>query len=218
MKPYSPIPRFVSGGDHASLIHRVLRSDVEPEIQRLDLITTTQLRVSLIDTGNHAKEHIAEGDTCVHILYQADEQEADIVIGGDRQAIAPGDFAWVPAGDSWQLAPNQLVITVVVRSNALALPIKPTHGDYRFNGYNRETIAPSKSGISSSRWKITQPLTLPDSDHDRIFIGLWNDLAMQYSGGVSMLQQGRASVIRPGIGQITLVPDGLAHVLAIEIH
>lgn len=218
MTPYSPIPRFVPGDDHSSLISRVLRADVTQKIQRLDLITTTQLRLSLIDSGSNPLEYIAEGDTCVHLLYQADEEDAYISIGGDRQEIHPGDFSWIPAGDSWQLSSDQLAITISVRANSLALPIDPTHGDYRFDGYNRETVAPSASGISLSRWKITQPLTLPESDQDRIFIGLWNDLAIQYSGGVSMLHQGKASVIRPGTGRITLVPNGLSHVLAIQIH
>lgn len=218
MKPYSPIPRFVPGGDHSSLISRVLRSDIDKDIQRLDLITTTQLRLSIIDSGVSPREQVAEGDTCVHLLYQADEADASISVGGDRQIIAPGDFAWIPAGDSWQLSPNQLAITISLRSNSLALPIDPTHGEYRFDGYNRETIAPSAAGISLSRWKITQPLTLPDSDQDRIYIGLWNDLAIQYPGGVGMLHQGKVNVIRPGTGQITFVPNGLAHMLAIQLH
>lgn len=218
MKPYSPIPRFVPGTDHSSLISRVLRSDVDQEIQRLDLITTTQLRLSLIDSGINPPEHITEGDMCVHLLFQTGEDVAYISVGGDRQAIHPGDFCWIPAGDSWQLSPNQLAITISVRSNSLALPIDPTHGDYRFDGYNRETIAPSASGISLSRWKITQPLTRADSGRDRIFVSIYNDLAMQFPGGVNMLHQGHTSVIRAGTGQITLVPNGLAHVLAIEIH
>lgn len=217
MKPYSPIPRFVPGTDHTSLIQRVLRSDVKSETHRVDLITTTGLRVSLVDSGNNPTAQIAEGNTCVHVLYQADERDSKIDIGGLSYNISPGDFAWIPTGDSWQLTSNQLVILIVMRSSSLALPIAPAHGEYRFHGYNRETIAPSPPEVSLSRWKLTQPLPLPDSHRDRIYIGLYNDLALQYPGGVSMLHQGHTSVIRPGTGQITLVPNGLSHLLAIEI-
>ncbi len=216
MRPYFPIPRFVQGEQHSALIRRALRRDIEPEIQRLDLVTTTQLRISLEDSGLQPVEHTAEGDTCVHVLYQSGEENSRIEIGGEQHAITPGDFAWVPAGDTWQLSSDQLAITISVRSNSLALPIDPTHGEYRFDGYNRETVAPAASGVSLSRWKVTQPLTLPGADTDRILIGLWNDLAVQYPGGVSMLQQGKACVIRPGSDGVALVPDGLAYVLAIE--
>ena len=217
MSPYSPIPRFVSGLDHGRLIHRLLRRDVNPDVQRIDLITTTLLRLSVIDSGHLPTEHIAEGDTCIHMLWQADEQNAEIDIGGDRLTISPGDSTWIPAGDSWHLSPNQLAILIAIRSHSLAVPIEPAHGEDRFTGHNRETVAPSPSGMQFSRWKLTEPLHLSAVDRDLILVSLFADVAIRFDGGVSMLKQGEASVIRPGTGQITLVPNGLSYVLAIKV-
>lgn len=216
MKPYSPIPRFVRGSDHAGLIHRLLRSDLEPDIQRIDLITTTQLRLSVLDSGYQPVEHRAEGDTCIHVLWQANESEASIRIGEEQLAISPGDTTWIPAGDTWQLSADQLAICIVVRSNTLAMPIKPSHGEERFVGHNRETHVPKTSGISLRRWKLTEPLTIEASDEEIILVGLYADIAIQFAGGVTMLTQGEASVIRPGTGQITLIPNGLSYILILD--
>lgn len=217
MRPYSPIPRFVRGNDHAGLIHRFFCTETDADVQRIDLITTTTLRLSVIDSGHHATEHIAEGDTCVHVLWQADERDAHILIGGDRFEISPADSTWIPAGDAWQLSPDQLVICIVGKSRSLAVPIEPTHGEDRFVGHNRETLAPASSGLSMSRWKLTGPLQLEESDQEIILVGLYADVAIQFDGGVSMLPQGEASVIRPGMGRITLVPNGLSYLLAINV-
>lgn len=220
MRPYSPIPRFVRSTDHGRYIHRVLRKEIDPDVQRIDLITTTFLRVSIIDSGTSSVAEIAEGDTCVHVLWQAHEVGAEIDIEGERHPIAPGDTAWVPAGDAWWLSPNQVAIQISMRSHALALPIAPTHGEDRFVGHNRESQYPSP-GLSVCRWKLTEPLTISEPDRDVILIGLYNDIALQWEGGVSMLPQGEAVAlrpapnIRPGTGQITLVPNGLSYVLVI---
>lgn len=213
MKPYSPIPRFVRGEGHLGLIHRLLRQDIEPDIRRIDLITTTFLRLSLLDSGNTPTEQIAEGDTCIHILWQANESGASIDIGGERFAIAPGDFTWIPAGDSWQLSPDQLVLSIVESRGHLALPIEPTHGEDRFIGHNRESRVP---GRQVSRWKLTESLTLPESDSELIFVSLYGDIAIQVDGSVTMLRQGETSVIRPGTGRTTLVPNGLSYVLVLN--
>lgn len=217
MKPYAPIPRFVRGSGHGSLIRRVLRKDVEADVHRIDLITTTQLRLSIVDSGQLAQEHIAEGDTCIHVLWQKEEANADISISGERFPISPGDSTWVPMGDSWSLSPNQLAVLVAIRRSTLAIPIEPAHGDDRFDGHNRETVAPAPPGVKLSRWKLTGPLTLPSADHDQILVSLYADIAIRYDGGISMLPQGEASVIRPGTGQITLVPNGLSYVLVLRM-
>lgn len=217
MRPYSPIPRFVRGGNHDRLIRRLLRKDVQRDTQRVDLITTTQLRLSIIDSGHHPSEQIAEGDTCIHDLWQADESDANITIGGEQFDIAPGDSTWIPMGDSWQLSPNQLAILISIRKSSLAIPLNPAHGDDRFSGHNRETIAPASDGVELSRWKLTEPLKIPESDDDLILVSLYADIAIQFEGGISMLNQGETSVIRPGTGQITLVPNGLSYVLIIRI-
>lgn len=213
MKPYSPIPRL----SHDSLIRRLLRKDVDADVQRIDLITTTQLRLSIVDSGHHPMEKMAEGDTCIHVLWQAQENHAYIEIGGETFAIAPGDFAWIPMGDSWRLSPNQLAILIARRANSLAVPIEPIHGDDRFDGHNRETIARAPSGFRISRWKLTEPLALASSTHDVILVSLYADLAIRFDGGISMLNQGEASVIRPGTGQFTLVPNGLSYALVIQM-
>lgn len=213
MKPFSPIPRFVRGQAHTGLIRRILRQDVDADVLRIDLITTTHLRISILDSGILEREHIAEGDTAIHVLWQQDEASASISVAGATAALAPGDTTWIPAGDPWQLSPHQLVILIAIRSQRLAVPIDPAHGEDRFSGHNRETIAPTPSGVQLSRWKLTEPLNIAPSDRDVILISLYADLAVRYQGGISMLRQGEASVIRPGLGEITLVPNGLTYVL-----
>lgn len=213
MTPYSPIPRFVQGTDHAQLIRRLLRPTVEANVQRIDLITTTTVRISLIDSGTNPSEHTAEGDTTIHVLWQAHEPEAWIRISGEEHLIAPGDSVGVPAGDSWLLSPDQLVVSIVRRSSAMVIPLNPTHGDDLFAGHNRET---RPAGMGLARWKLTEPLTLDESEIDRVLVSLYADMALQYDSGVTMLRQGEASVIRPGTGRITLVPNGLSYVLVID--
>jgi len=216
MKPYSPIPRIVAGTSHRQLIHRILRPDLPTDTQRIDLITTSSRRVSIVDSGDRPGERVAEGDTAVHVLWQPDQRDAVIEIGTDRYPIAPGDTALIPAGDSWQLSPNTLVTEIAVRGNSLALPVPPTHGDYHFSGHNRESRYPAMGSVRLSRWKLSENLRMPVPVTERILIGLYNDIAMQYPGGVSMLRKGETSVIRPATGEITLVPNGLSYVLVID--
>jgi hypothetical protein len=216
MNPYSPIPRIVAGTAHCQLVHRILRPDVPPDTQRIDLVTTSFKRVSIIDSGDDPGERVAEGDTAVHVLWQLDERDAMIEIGTDHYPIAPGDTAMIPVGDSWQMPPHILMIEVSVRSALLALPIPPTHGDYHFTGYNRESRYPAMGNVQLSRWKLSEYLTLTAPDRERVLIGLFNDIALQHPGGVSLLRKGGTSVIRPETGEITLVPNGLSYVLVID--
>lgn len=216
MRPYSPIPRFVRGENHGSLIRRILREDIDADINRIDLITTTSLRISILDSGHTPQEQIAEGDTAIHVLWQQHEANAQITVADLRNPIAPGDTTWIPAGDPWQLSPDQLVILLSFRSQRLAVPIDPEHGEDQYSGFNRETIAPAPAGVTLSRWKLTGTLTLPPSDRDLILISLYADLAIRFDSGISMVGQGRASVIRPESGEITLVPNGLTYVLVVR--
>lgn len=213
MRPYAPIPRFVSGTDHAHLIQRCIRPGVDPATRRIDLITTTTLRLSLLDSGSSPQDQTAEGDTIIHVLWQMHEPDAWISISGETFPIAPGDSVGIPAGDSWTLSPDQLVVSISRRAHAMVIPLPPTHGTDRFVGHNRET---SPAGMSLSRWKLTEPLTLEATSSDRILVSLYADIAVQYPGGVTMLRQGQASVIRPGTERITLVPNGLSYVLVID--
>lgn len=216
MIPYSPIPRIVAGSDHLRLISRILRPNVATDTQRIDLVTTSFKRVSIVDTGERPSEQIAEGDTAIHVLWQQDEDEAAIWIDEDRHAIAPGDTVMIPGGDRFRLSPNTLIVLVSMRKHSLSLPIPPTHGDYHFNGYNRESRYPADAGFALSRWKITDTLTFGQPESERVLISLYADFAIQHSGGVTMLRQGEASVIRPQVGRITLVPNGLSYVLVID--
>ena len=215
MKPYAPIPRIVAGENHLQLIQRILRQDVPADTARIDLITTSFKRVALIDTGKHPEEVRAEGDTALHILWQNDETDAAIWIDGDRHSIAPGDTVLIPGGDTWKLSANTLAVLIAVRNRNLTLPVLPTHGDYHFAGYNRESRYPAGAGFALSRWKVTQPLTFAAPEAERVLISLHGDFGLQYPGGVTMLRRGETSVIRPEVGQITLVPNGLAYVLVI---
>lgn len=212
MKPYAPIPRLVSGNDHRSLLGRVLKADVPADTMRIDAITTSFLRVSLIDTGATPEPVTAEGDTTLHILWQADESAARLEIEGESFPIAPGDTACVPHGDRWQISPHQLAVLVARRAANLALPVSPHHGEESFSSHNRCT---SYTQTSMQRWKLTEPLTLPTADKDVVIIGIYADIALQWSAGVDMLTQGSTRVIRPGTGEVILVPNGLSYVLVL---
>ena len=214
MKPFAPLPRIVTGSNHHQLIHRILRPDLPRETQRIDLVTTSRRRVSVIDTGKTPNPLLAEGDTAIHVLWQMDETGAVVRLDGIEYPIAPGDTVMVPGGDTWCLSSNTLAIVIAVRVHALTLPIPPTHGTEQFHGFNRETRYPGSGAIAFTRWKITQPLSIDAGEPERIIIGLYRDIALQYAAGVGMLPVGTASVIRGG--QITLVPNGLSYVLVID--
>lgn len=213
MIPYSPIPRFVRGENHHGLIRRLIRPDVDADVSRIDLITTTFLRLSLLDTGSAPTEVMAEGDTVLQVLWQAYEPDAYVDVSGDRLPIAPGDSVAIPSGDTWLVSANQLLVSISRRESKLAVPLGPMHGPDEYVGHNRVTT-PEKMGIA--RWKLTEPLKMPASETDTILIGLHNDIAIQSQSGISMLNRGEASVIRPDVGQITLVPNGLSYVLMIS--
>lgn len=216
MNPYTPIPRIVAGEYHLQLIHRILRPDVPPDTQRIDLITTSFKRVSLIDSGECPIATVAEGDTAIHVLWQSDESDAAIWIDEDRYPIAPGDTVMIPGGDRWHLSANMLVVLVAVRKRTLSLPVLPTHGDYHFTGFNRESRYPANAGFTLSRWKVTQELTFAAPESERVVVSMLGNFAVQTRSGVTMLNQGEASVIRPDVGQTTLVPNGLSYVLVID--
>lgn len=216
MRPYAPIPRIVAGTAHRQLVHRILRPDAPPDTQRIDLVTTSLKRVSIVDSGENPVERVAERDTAVHVLWQLDEGASVVEIGTDRYPVAPGDATMIPSGDTWLMPPNTLAIEVAVRGQSLALPVPPTHGDYHFTGHNRESRYPSMGATRISRWKLSENLEMPVPGTERILIGLYNDVAIQYPGGISMLRKGETSVIRPATGEITLVPNGLSYVLIID--
>lgn len=210
MKFYAPIPRIVGGENHHDLIRRLFRRSATPGTQRIDLITTTNLRVSIIDCGNAPLPIESEADTIIHLLWQLDESVANITIGGDTWPIAPGDTAAIPGGDEWCLSPNQLTIQIVRRSHELALPIAPHHGTESFIGHNRRT---SYDPLALQRWKLTEPCTIPTED-DLVLVGLHNDLALQHHSEIGLMPQGEVRVAR-GEGPITMVPNGLSYALTI---
>ncbi|MCO5216824.1 MAG: hypothetical protein M9950_11820 [Thermomicrobiales bacterium] len=214
MKFYAPMPRFVVGSDHHDLIRRLFRRSAPPGTQRIDLITTTKLRVSIVDCGKASSPIESEADTIIHVLWQLDESAATITIGGDTWPIAPGDTAAIPTGDEWYLSPNQLMIQIVRRSHELALPVAPHHGMESFTGHNRGTTYDLPTQLSIQRWKLTEPLTV-ESAQDQILIGLFNDLALQHHSEVELMPQGEVRVVR-GDGPITLVPNGLSYALIIR--
>lgn len=213
MKFYAPMPRYVQGESHGDLIRRLFRTSATTGTQRIDLITTTSLRVAVVESPEVT---VAEGDTVVHVLWQADEASASIMIAGEVAAIAPGDTAAIPAGDEWSLSPGQLAIVIVRRAQMLGLPILPHHGTEHFTGYNRATTydLPAQQGMT--RWKLTEPLTLPEADKDLVIISLYNTVALQHWSEVDMMQQGDVRVIRAGDGAITLIPNGLTYILIVS--
>lgn len=213
MKFYAPIPRAVTGINIHDLIRRLFRSSVEANTQRIDLITTTQLRVSMVDTGESPHDAIAEGDTTVHILWQMHESTASITVGGETSSIAPGDTATVPSGDEWRLSSHQLAVLIVRRIRSVALPYPPHHGSETFAGHNRRTTYDVPGLV---RWKLTEPLTLPARKQDSVIISLYNDIALQHRSEVELMRQGNLRVIRAGEGEITIVPNGLTYILVIS--
>ena len=92
------------------------------------------------------------------------------------------------------------------------MPLGPEHGEDHFVGHNRET---RPAGMGLSRWKLTGPLTLPATSDDVVWVSLYGDIAVHHDIGIGMVFQGEASVIRPGTGQTTLVPNGLSYVLVL---
>ncbi|MCO5218599.1 MAG: hypothetical protein M9953_09940 [Thermomicrobiales bacterium] len=164
MKFYAPMPRFVTGNDHHDLIRRLFRRSAAPGTQRIDLITTTKLRVSIVDCGKASSPIESEADTITHVLWQLDESVATITIGGDTWPIAPGDTAAVPTGDEWYLSPNQLTLQIARRSHELALPVAPHHGTESYSGHNRGTSYDLPASLALQRWKLTEPCTISTED------------------------------------------------------
>lgn len=213
--PYTPIPRVVSGDDTQMLMSKLAGMPWSAGTARVDLITTSRLRVSLIDTGTEPEPVRTEGDTIIHILAQAIEHDATITVDAESFPIAPGDTMTMPEGESWQLSPHQLAIVVVRRTRSLGVPIGPTHGQESYAGYNRRTAYPTGRGVNMVRWKLTQPWALTP-EAETILVGLANPIALQWRNGVDLIRPGECRVIDQSLGELTIHPDGLGYVLVIE--
>lgn len=213
---FQPIPRVVPGDDAHHLLRGVMRMDVPPGTRRVDLVTSTRLRLSLIDSGDTPAAAPAKGDTAVHVLWQRDERGAFVEIEGERLRIAPGDTISIPAADRWSLSPRQIAVVTSTHARRLATVVGPTHGEESFDGYNRRTRCATVGGYLVDRWKITGPQTFDQDMGERILVGLTGDVALTWSGGTELLTNGTCRVIPAGAPPITVVPNGLGYVVALS--
>jgi hypothetical protein len=94
--------------------------------------------------------------------------------------------------------------------------LPPNHGIETFEGYNRRTDYETPAAFSLQRWKITQPLVLPDSDAPYAVVDLAAPLAITWYGGADLIGRGECRVVPSGTGPITLLPDGLGYALVVR--
>ena len=216
--PRRPKPDVVPGTPSHRLIRGVLRMELgHLYVERVTLTRAALWTASLVDTGDgDAALWSQKGDTTLHILWQADEDDAWIQAEGERFSIAPGDTMSVPAGTGIRLAAGMLVVKVEARSQSLERIIPPSHGVETFEGYNRRTGYETPAAFELERWKITQPLTLPPFDALSTVIGLGEPLALVWPGGTDLIGSGECRVVPAGSKPITLLPDGLGYALVIR--
>lgn len=220
--PVTPPRTIVPGPDH-TLLRRVVkvRSNV-PEVERLVLVHTDAVRISLRDTGpDGSRDETTVGDTAIHLLWATDDASAHLTVDDRRTPIAPGDMIVLPGGSRWHASPNLILCDISGIADAPGANTRvffrgPTHGVETFHGYNRETVYPAPPGLALSRWKITQPLQLPPSPYERFLVGLAAPVAMLWPGGTDLIGRGECRRVPAGCGPLTVLPDGLGYVLVVK--
>lgn len=211
--PFRPIPRLVRGNERHVLLRRVLGMGVPDGTRRVDLVTTSTLRVTLHDTGPDGYRAAADGDTAIQCLWQRNESTARLLIDDvPADAFAPGDIVTIPGGDHWEVSREQITLEIATPMHALAIPCGPTHGEEAFHGFNRKTTYPPTGSQYMSRWKITQPLDLM-AGRETIIINLATPPVLLWHGGSEPLPRGDCRVVTD---PVTILPDGLAYVFVIE--
>lgn len=223
-RPIRPPTTIQPGGIGHNLLRRVLRVEAgQISISRMTLIDDPHWRIGLQDTGpNGTPVAVTDRETSIHVLWARDDDTAALHIASREIAIAPGDTITLPAGIAWGAAPGMILCNISGPGHdsreASSGPnmIAPTHGRETFHGYNRQTTYPSPSGLSIERWKITQPLVLPGATSPYAIIDLTEPLALMWPGGTDLIGRGQCRIIPPGIGPITLLPDGLGYALIVS--
>lgn len=216
--PLRPKLEFRPGTSAQRLIRGVMRMELpRPHVERVVLYRAAGWTASLVDTGDgDATAWSPEGDTTLHILWQANEDDAWVVANGDRFPIAPGDTMSVPASTNVRLAAGMLLMRIESGRGSLADIIPPSHGIESFEGYNRRTDYETPDAFSLQRWKITQPLMIPPTEAPYALIDLAEPLAVAWPGGTDLIGRGECRVILPGTGPVTLLPKGLGYALVIR--
>jgi hypothetical protein len=214
--PLRPRPTVTPGDLEHHLIRGVLRVDVEPaNAARIELLRMPEWTLSLVDTGDGG-ERTSDSDVTIHILWQMNEDGAAIEVAGEKFLIAPGDTMTIPAGKPFRTSAGMLLIEIETRSPVLDTMLLPNHGVESFEGYNRRTTYDTPGAFSLERWKITQPLTLPASEHDYAVVDLVTPLALSWWGGTDLIGRGECRVISRETGPVTLLPDGLGYALIVR--
>jgi hypothetical protein len=216
--PEHPVPTFITSNPGHNLFQRVMRirSEQAP-IERIVLMDGPDLKLTLRDTGPDGTPVAAmDRDTALHILWALDDVSAMIHVAEREIRIAPGDTILLPAGTPWRASPRMILCEIAAHRNAGTGIIGPTHGDETFHGYNRRTTYPSPPGLEIERWKITQPLSLPDSPSPYVIVDLVDPLAFVWPGGTDLIGRGECRVIPPRTGAVTLIPDGLGYALIVR--
>lgn len=216
--PFHPSPEVHAGSAAHRLIRAVMRMESDLLlIERVVLYRADGWTVSMMDTGDgDAVPWSSGGDCSFHILWQANEEDAWIEADGERFTVAPGDTMSVPGGTRVRLAAGMLMILIESAGQALERVLPPDHGVESFEGYNRRTEYETPGTFSIQRWKITQPLTLPESNAPYAVIDLAAPLAITWAGGTDLISRGECRVIQAGSGPITLLPDGLGYALVVR--
>lgn len=216
--PKHPVPTFVPGAEGHDLLRRVMRVRSDHAlIERIILLDQPHLRITLRDTGpNGTPVTDTDRATVLHVLWALDDESTRVYVADHEFPISPGDTTTLPAGTSWRASPRLILCEIAGPKATDAEIIGPTHGDETFHGYNRQTRYPSPPGLDIQRWKITVPLSLPDSATPYAVVDLVEPLALVWPGGTDLVGRGECRLIQPGTGPIALIPGGLGYALIVR--
>lgn len=207
------IDRYAGRDDHATCLRYLVPEEICPNPTPGIMLVDTSLDENVLPRLTPS------GGSIWHMIWVREEANATASIGTSegtsRWPIAPGDSLLVPAAAGWRSTGSQLGILIAAPTSHTSPAPSPTHGVDDFHGHNRRTTYPTLGGITTHRWKITQPLDL-SRHHDRpvIVFSLADDPAIATPTESLTLRRGEA-VIAETDRPVAIYPAGLAYVYTI---
>jgi len=217
-------PILLTGSHGSGRLHRIMHAEVDSQTANLVDLDGRRMpgwRIEIVDASSAWAPTATGSPSIVHVLWTAQRGGVVVRTGNapDEGAppevtMHPGDSLVVPASRNTTIGPGAIALVAHGTSKVAIELAGPSHGLSLFHRYNRRTVCAVVPGLVLERWKLTAPQTLAlENDRWHYFGNLVKPVSLVWGNGMLRLGPVQACLVPPGVGNLTLVPDGLAYVL-----